>query len=216
MRTRVVKYLDYLEKNERKELVAKIHNINRITIVGADENTIKYNISSSILKYGVYFSENRDSKIFQMHVNSNMDLFSAKSFIIFDKMLSGEIETYDIIANIFTIKSSYERYQSTVELLDHFYDYTKFILMDLNLNVCNNNNNNNNTTQAEYNRKLKQDLILYRKQLALFIAYTVLEIIFRFSVRERYHNNTYQKTDEIIYNFCNNFLPLRSSIESFY
>ena len=153
-----------------------------------------------------------------MHVNSNMDLLSVKSFIIFDKILDGKIETHDIITNIFTIKSGYERYQTMVELLDHFYDYTKFILIDLNptTDINHNNTDANNVRQVEYNRKLKQDLVIYRKQLALFIAYTMLDIIFRYSIRERScRSYTDQNFDEMIYNFCNNFIPLRSTVESF-
>ena len=180
-----------------------------ITIAGADEKIITYSTSSPIIMYAVPDLSNIN-KIYQLCVNSNMDLLGSKSFIMFDRLCSTNKTdaagyVYILFDSICKIESDYDRYQTVSELLDHFYDYIKFVLMGLSY-----------TDESELPDKTVQTAqpdALYKKQSALMMAYSMLSIILLYYNREHRLSQARHKTKrdpvscDIIRNFCHNFQP---------
>ena len=52
-----------------------------------------------------------------------------KSFIIFEKLISGEITQNEIIDNIFLIKGKCGRHNMMANLMEHLYEYTRLIIL---------------------------------------------------------------------------------------
>ena len=150
--------------------------------------------------------------IYQLTVNSNMTLMDIKSYDVFEGLLEGTVRPTDIVDKIFDHypKSSYDRYQTTIEILDHIYDYTKFILLDIDLNKI---------------PVLDEIFGLYKKRVALLVAYITGAIVLDYYNRETdlphcisaqqiRTTADYEITDGIASNFYHNFQPFRTAVVS--
>jgi hypothetical protein len=206
--------------------------LNDIIIKGADDNSCCYKIKDKIVKYCIQTSIPSDlnqnipnqnianhvtsSPEYQMTVNSNMTLMNTKSFTIFEDILLDKLETgklIDILFDIYT-NSIYNRFQTISEILDHFYDYTKFILLDLerSRNMLTKNNN------------ISKNSILFKKRIALMIGYMTGSIVLDYYNREinsyssklssklLKHDNDYKINHDIANAFHHNFQPFKKII----
>ena len=194
-----------------------------IVVRAADERDTTYEITSSIARYSILISsiydglsrKNRsaDPPVYQVTVNSNMTLMDIKSYEVFENLLDGKIQPTDVVDKIFDHypRSSYDRYQTTIEILDHIYDYTKFVLLDIDLSA---------------NEVLDQIFSLYKKRVALLVAYLCSAIVMDYynreidlphclvETRQIRRSTDFEMTDAISQNFHHNFQPFKSVIES--
>jgi hypothetical protein len=197
---------------------------NTMIVRAADERDTTYDVASQIVRYSILIStiyetydENSNNKsseppVYQVTVNSNMTLMDIKSYKVFEGLLDGSIRSSDVVDKIFDHypKSSYDRYQTTIEILDHIYDYTKFIILDIDLKV---------------EPTLDQIFGLYKKRVALLVAYVCSAIVLDYYNRETdlphclSHQQIrmtpdYEVTDGVAVNFYHNFQPFKTVVES--
>jgi hypothetical protein len=199
-----------------------------VIIKGADDREVKYDVSEPIIKYSMLISDindlaasntasKSDESVYQMTVNSNMTLMSTKSFFIFEDMLLDRLQPSELIDLIFSSyrDSTYDRYQTVLEILDHFYDYTKYIL--LNITTDHSSSYDNETGHIS---EFDQIFNMFKKRVALLVAYMSVAIVFDYYNREcdlpqgvnTLNADDYQVTREISDNFHHNFQPFKDAI----
>ena len=214
-----------------RELLRKMGNTDSpssIIIRAADERDVTYDIKSIISQYSVLIStlydridkidridgkyiiiDGTDVPIYQVTVNSNMTLMDIRSLEVFESLLDGETTTSSIVDKIFMYypESSYDRYQTINEILDHIYDYTKFILLDIDLKP---------------NEILDQIFALYKKRVALLVAYICASIVMDYYNRETDLSHClkqikgspdYEITTGIVDSFYQNFQPFKKIMD---
>jgi len=107
-----------------------------VDIMGSDDSIVRYKLSDYMsfflsIKSSIKSSEvTKESNIFQMRVNANIDIYdSDKSFVIYQALIEGRLSPFEIVSNMFSIQKSTGRHNMMTELTDHLYEYTRVIAL---------------------------------------------------------------------------------------
>lgn len=104
-----------------------------VTIIGADDSSYLYPLSDySRFLMSMFKPEKRDveSNIFYLKINANINIYgSTKSFSIFQDLLSGRINQTYVLTNIFSVPGHTGRHNMMADLMNHFYEYTRVIVL---------------------------------------------------------------------------------------
>lgn len=199
----------------------------KITIMAADDRECTYDVSDPIIKYclivdilsrrmceirsnllgGTIRNRGATNLVYGMTVNTNMTIAKIKSFKIFESILTGDADCELLIGELCTSDSSYDRYHCVLEILDHFYDYTKYILLD-------HNKNDSKVTDSDASIISEpKSFSKTRQRLALAICYLCLGMVMEYYAREADDSFGINKSDyeigrEIGSSLCDNFQPM--------
>ena len=122
----------------------------KITILAADDRENIYDVRSNIMKFctiadvlsqriqdirssligGLVRNRTKTVPIYAITVNANMTIIGTKTFVLLEELLMGNVDYKTLIEKLGARTRLYDRYQSVLEVLDHFYDYTKYIMLN--------------------------------------------------------------------------------------
>ena len=95
---------------------------------------------------------------FNMNENVNIDQYQIpKSFLLYQDIISGEIDQIYIIQSLFTVSIASNRLNILNIILSHFYEYTRYIILN----------------ETALNEKLNKSKVIY-------IGYCITDIILRY------------------------------------
>jgi hypothetical protein len=78
------------------------------------------------------FFINKHDDIYNVDYTVNIDIYNnAKSFNIFQKLLESNRNIDSVIIDIFNVDGDVNKYNIMNDLLDHIYEYTKKIIIDM-------------------------------------------------------------------------------------
>jgi len=204
--TSFVKLLEKVMKNTLDVVYDKLvrsqeikHYHDDLTIISADETAYLYKLNNYTKFILSAKKNNNNNNQYILRVNANIDIYGKmKSFIIFQKLLSGELDQMEVVENIMLVPIEKGSNNIMSDLMDHMYEYIRIMVLG-EKNGCPN----------VMSDQLKQNISLYIGYILMSLILNYYYCLFK-QLNKKTQNNEKLKLEELV-----KFDIIKSFIENF-
>jgi hypothetical protein len=208
----IMRFIKLLEKEMKNTLDISYDKLVRsqeikhyhddLTIISADETAYLYKLNNYTKFILSAKKNNNNNNQYILRVNANIDIYGKmKSFIIFQKLLSGELDQTEVVENIMLVPIEKGSNNIMSDLMDHMYEYIRIMVLG-EKNGCSNLKNSHLAQESAHK--------------PLYIGYILMSLILNYyyclfkQLNKKTQNNEKLKLEELV-----KFDIIKSFIENF-